>query len=191
MAAVEAFVIRARRITAHSLAQEPKVLLDLSRSPFTFVFQPDGTARLRQEYPPEEQLESFVARVRPVMLDRDPVYLPTVLKALEYLLQGRPELQKTCQALRRQWSKVDPRNGKLAAYRVEHGRTGEADISVASDSELALAWLYGDVIHADPTRRAAAGDISIDERYRSAAIAVARITVVLRDAGLPRLWLTP
>lgn len=96
------------------------------------------------------------------MLDREPVYLPAVLKALEYLLLGRSELQETCQALRRQWNKVDPRNGKLAAYRVEHGRTGKADISVASDSELTLAWLCGDVIHADPSRRAAAGDISTE-----------------------------
>jgi hypothetical protein len=188
MAKIEAFVVRARRIAAHSLAADPQVLLDLNRGELKVVLEPDGTARLCQKYPPEEQLESLAARVRPVMLDKEPVYLPGVLKALGYFLREAPEHLETCQALRQRWEDVDPRSGKLAAYRVEHNRTdGIASTSVASDSELALAWLYGDVIHADP--QTTVGDISLDERYRSAAHAVARIAVFVRDVLGFILWL--
>lgn len=187
MAKIEAFVVRARRIAAHSLAADPQVLLDLNRGELKVVLEQDGTARLCQKYPPEEQLESLAARVRPVMLDKEPVYLPGVLKALGYFLRETPEQLETCQALRQQWENIDPRGGKLAAYRVEHNRTdGTTGTSVASDSALALAWLYGDVIHADPQTT---GDISLDERYRSAAHAVARIAVFVRDVLGFILWL--
>jgi hypothetical protein len=132
-------------------------------------------------FPPEEQMESFAARVRPLLLDGDPVYLPKVLKALSYFVREVPEYQLACRQLRDRWKDVDPRDGELAGYLVQQVDTGKETSSTASDSVLALAWLYGDVVHADAGRQAAAGDISIDERYRSAAHTVARIAVLLLD----------
>ncbi|TDO44178.1 hypothetical protein EV651_1392 [Kribbella sp. VKM Ac-2571] len=179
VAVVEAFVIRARRVAAHSLASE--ALRDLSRGLFTVTPEPDGLTRIQTKFPPEEQMESLAARVRPVILDRDPIYLQKVLNALSYLVRQRPDYMAVCQQLKDRWREIDPRDGQLAGYLVQHVDTSEGTSSTASDSVLALAWLYGDVVHADTERQASAGSISIDERYRSAAHLVSRIAVLLLD----------
>ena len=143
VAVIEGFIIRARRVAAHSLASDPEVLRNLSRGLFTVTVEPGGLTRIRTTFPPEEQMESLAARVRPVILDRDPIYLQKVLNALSYLVRELPDYLLVCQQLKDRWKKVDPRDGQLAGYLVQHVDTSEGTSSTASDSVLALAWLYG------------------------------------------------
>jgi hypothetical protein len=89
---VERFVLRARRVMAHSLVREQMELLnDLGSGTLKVTVLVDkktgeSTTRGRIELPSEEAFESFAARLRPFTMRKEPVYWEVVLDALESLL---------------------------------------------------------------------------------------------------------
>jgi hypothetical protein len=182
-ATVDAFVLRARRIREHSLWHGPQTPVDLFNPKWHVEVRPDGSTWVMSSYPPEEQVESLAARVRPLILERDQVYFRRVLEALGFLLRGADEEHREdLQTLRRRWAAVDPRGRRLAAYRLDRIDADRPDEQGrAVDSALALAWLYGDVVHADVDGHEDAAAFSVVDRYRAATHAVARIAVASRD----------
>jgi hypothetical protein len=177
---VEAFVLRARRIEAHSLAANRAELVAWTTPRITVLpGEAPGQEVLVQRTPPEEQVESLAARVRPLILASDPVYYANVLKALGWLLRRVDLPDVSLPALRSEWRAVDPKSGKGSAYHVETAPVdGSAPVFVATDNTLAYAWFYGDVVHADPLAQASAADFDITERYRAAVHLVARIAAL-------------
>lgn len=197
-AALEAFILRARRVRAHSLASDPDALESLTNPKWNMVVdQRTGTATVTRHLPPEELVESLAARVRPLILQRDPVHYGKVLNALGLLLRGNADAAEALayvKWLRRRWSDINSDSDEIRAYSIQKGRVdGEGPTSDISDNSLAFAWFYGDVVHADAARRNAARDFNVVDRFEAAVHVVARIAWLahatlnfieqLRDAG--------
>lgn len=172
---LEPFVLRARRIAAHSLATDRDVLRALGTGSMTIEFRPDeGKTFITRTLPPEEQLESAAARVRPLILQTESTYLEKALKAVAFLVREDEELASRTRLIRDDWKKLN--NPKVAAgsyLRVmdEHGVESDS----LSDVELAYAYIYGDVVHHDTKRLAATAAFGVRARYEAAALVIPRL----------------
>lgn len=179
------FVLRARRVAAHSLAADPRRLLEVAQ--VTILLESDpatGGTVLVQDLPPEEQIESAAARVRPLLLQGEEVFHGSVFNAIGFFLQGDGHAgrREHFEQLRAAWRAIDPRGTGLNAYSVQvapmqNGQPMAEAVSSLADNELAFAWLYGDVVHHDPERLAATGVAGVRERYRAAAPLVCRVMI--------------
>lgn len=172
---LEAFILRARRVSKHSLLQDLDNMTKLAQGGFDMRIAADGTGEWAINLPPEEQMESLAARVRPVLLQDEWVHHGKVLNAVAGLVPDLPAAAKEHRKfLQSEWKKIDDQSVELRAYSVqrldEHGQESQA-----VDTVLAWAWFYGDVVHASPARLARAGDIGVFERYQAACTLVARI----------------
>lgn len=80
---LELFVVRARRVKAHSLSNIER-LQKLRQGSMTL-----GISETEQyviiDLPPEEQVESLAARVRPTILEEEDTYWAKALEAIGYL----------------------------------------------------------------------------------------------------------
>lgn len=73
MACLADFVMRGRRIEQHSLFKDPK-LVDYCDAVLFVSEGKGGGSTLTRHFPPEEQLESAAARVRPLLLLEENVF---------------------------------------------------------------------------------------------------------------------
>ncbi|MBG6218617.1 hypothetical protein IWX75_003104 [Arthrobacter sp. CAN_A6] len=159
-----------------------------------------GEQFLVQDLPAEEVLESAAARLRPLILQEDPVYWGKATNAIGYFLKDSRDQQAKDVLAEIKWlwqERVAPAPGKVRGYFLQMRRVGDEDASTVVDSDLGMSWFYGDVVHADKKRRAAGADYGITERYRAATMLVAnglicnRLTLRfirdLKDAGLLEL----
>jgi hypothetical protein len=69
-AIVEGFVLRARRVVAHSLCTDDGELANLADGDW-YAIRKNGEESLQRLLPNEEVLESLAARVRPLILKKD------------------------------------------------------------------------------------------------------------------------
>lgn len=180
------FVLRARRVEAHSLAADPQQVVQWAMHTMDLERTADGQAWLVQHLPPEELLESAAARVRPLILQNDPIYHGKVLNAISYLVgpQHRSSAKPHLDQLRTMWKRINPNSGEIRAYTVQVTRTqtdavAQTQTNETSDpltaDQLAFAWIYGDTIHADAARQAEGKPFGINERYRAASGIVAEL----------------
>lgn len=180
---LNAFVLRARRVEAHSLASDPEVLQKLASAEMKleYVVQ-ENQAYLRQSLPPEEQVESAAARVRPLILENDEVHYIKVMNALGYFARDSPDerLREAIAAIRTGWTRVQPRGTTVlgSSVQIEDPDGNRSDF--LSDTELAFAWIYGDVVHNDADRLEATKMHGVKERFRAAAPIVGYIMVLTK-----------
>lgn len=176
---LDAFVVRARRVAAHSLAQDREALKRLADDtaeildwdPATGV----GTA-LRRSYPPEEVVESAAARVRPIILEGEDCYYRSALSALGLMLKDRdPRYGRDIKAVRKNWDSRVRRDlvdlDSAPTVHVANDATGES--GTLNSVELGLAWIYGDVVHHDRNRRDESHIFGLRERFIAAVPLVA------------------
>jgi hypothetical protein len=175
-AVIEAFLLRARRVLAHSLIREQAELMSkLHTGQFTIAVTVntktgEETYRLQAEYPPEEALESLASRVRPLILGSEPIYYEKILNAIESLIGAEKLTEEIDLAWwRGYWREVIDANLDAQAYWVA------TPSGTITDRKLMYAWLYGDVIHAKSPRSPVIRDLDIDQRYHAAAPGIARI----------------
>ncbi|MDI9941391.1 hypothetical protein SIM91_02090 [Rhodococcus opacus] len=191
-----AFVLRARRVKAHSLYQDFEKLERVGSVQFDLDVTSDGVW-MTQSLPPEEVVESAAARVRPLLLQTEDAHHQKVLKALKWMLRDveRDDVRKFFDSLKEEWAEFDPQGRNTLAYAVQHGHVDEQEPTPAlADNVLAFAWIYGDVVHGDNERLAETEDHGVAERFRAAAPLVCRLIVQtvatlhfiewLRDQGL-------
>jgi hypothetical protein len=181
-AALNAFILRALRVEGHSLAADRAALVGLSRFAFTVqVNYAEGTAAWIQEFPPEEQVESAAARVRPLILNDDPTYYAKFLKAVGYFLhaaEAPEEVMNDLRGLKKEWAEIQPQGQGVRGYLVEQSIEGSQETHRATDNVLGFAWIYGDVVHNDLARLAQTSAFGVKERFRAAVPLVARIMVL-------------
>ncbi|MFI7492942.1 hypothetical protein ACIBXA_31670 [Micromonospora echinaurantiaca] len=181
-AALNSFILRALRVEGHSLATDRAALHRLSQFSFSVqVNYTDGTATWIQEFPPEEQVESAAARVRPLILNDDPTYYAKFFKAAGYFLQaaGAPEaVMKELRGLKQEWAEIQPKGQGVRGYFVEQSMADSQQSHRATDNVLGFAWIYGDVVHNDADRLAQTRVFGVKERFRAAVPLVARIMVL-------------
>lgn len=173
---LERFVVRARRVMAHSLVQDQMELLQ-AVADGTFKIKTiknletgEYEQRLLMELPDEEAFESFAARLRPFMIRDEVVYWENVIDAMENLAP-----QKVCDEV------IDFDQLRAAFTGVTQGKKTAQAYSVITasgaltDLQLADMWLYSDALHAQLITSAVGNDLGLDERYQAAAGVYARL----------------
>ncbi|KAB2587796.1 hypothetical protein F5983_35925 [Streptomyces arboris] len=179
---LEAFVLRARRVEAHSLAVDKAALMSLAGAQMHITIKGDGSVEWRQDLPPEEQVESAAARVRPLLLQQEACYYNKALKALNHFDRS-PQNTDWIRQVRRVWqARVVETATREAGYQSMVTDTVTGESAELDDLKLALAWIYGDVVHHDTVRRQEAGLLGLQERFRAAVPLVAFI--MLHTIGL-------
>ncbi|KAA1007638.1 hypothetical protein FVA95_28635 [Pseudonocardia sp. EV170527-09] len=172
------FVIRARRVEEHSLAQDKDKLLTWAQATLTLSgIEGEPPSELRWSLPPEEQLDSLAARCRPFLLKGDSVYWANVTTALGYLVRNEtdPELPEAVEKLRDAWKKLDRDSADSLGFESRAGGVDGVLGDMVSSKALAFAWLYGDLVHADEDIPERVGEHGIDDRYRAGAILITNV----------------
>jgi hypothetical protein len=161
---------------AHSLVREHSQLLnELSSGTVKMNIQVNkktGEANhsMHQELPPEEAFESFAARVRPFLMNREPVYWATTLDALEKLLSKETLAELVdIEDLRNHWKNVVEGSTVAQAYYMV------TDKGKLTDMQLANLWMYSDALHAQVINSEVGKSLSLNQRYQAAAGVYARI----------------
>jgi hypothetical protein len=178
------FVLRARKVMAHSLVHDHPELLDqAARGTLTLEVQwnqktGEGKHRLQMTLPPEEQFESFAARIRPFTMGKEPVYWSAVLDALEKLLSPKTLAELVdIESLRAHWQEKVEGSTVAQAYYV---MTGNGTIT---DVKLADMWLNSDALHTQLIQSAIGKDMSLTDRYKAAAGVYSRIGSCVNDTS--------
>lgn len=170
---IDAFVLRARRIEAHSLAKDRDRLRRLAQGELAVVVSAAG-AVLRQDLPPEEVIESAAARVRPLLLAEEDCHFLSTLSSIKYYVPNETARAWT-KAVRSEWHSrtTESHVARTTGVQVHVADTSTGASGSMNDTELALAWIYGDVVHHDRDRRDRADIFGLAERYRCAVPMVA------------------
>ncbi|MBN1092725.1 hypothetical protein JKP75_09270 [Blastococcus sp. TML/M2B] len=179
------FVLRARRIEAHSLARDRRSLSALSDFSLTGQLHLDGTMEMRRALPDEEAFESLAARVRPVLVKSESVFQANVLKAIQAAVdvsqsEVPADLLRRLADLKRDWSRFDLDGTNVLRFAVQSSRADGSDVTPqVSDTQLAAAWLYGDLVHVDTRGSKSDGLLfPIKERYSAAVTYFAHAAVL-------------
>jgi hypothetical protein len=173
---VQRFVLRARRVMAHSLVRERLQLLnDLASGTVkvrVLVDKKTGDSehRMMMELPSEEAFESFAARLRPFTMRRESVYWELVLDGIEALVSEETKTEVIdIEDLRDHWRTVVEGAKMAQAYYVmtESGQL--------SDVQLADLWLNSDALHTQPIQSVVGKSVSLNQRHQAAVGVYARI----------------
>jgi hypothetical protein len=182
---VSQFVLRARRVAAHSLAQSLDSLRELAGFKITGHITMDGTFTSRRKLPDEEIFESLAARVRPFTLASEPIYSEKVFKALHQLLKRSPvslsdNIKDQLAKLKDDWSAIDLQGTGALAFWVQTERRDGSDRSPqVTDIQLAASWMYADLVHSNPTGRKREGlRFPIKQRYSAAVNVFSRLALL-------------
>lgn len=174
---VQRFVLRARRVLAHSVVRDNLELLN-NAAKGTFHVDVEintetgeGKHRFRRNLPPEEAFESLAARIRPFVMRKEAVYWQLVLDSVEKLLSEDTLAEFVdMESLRRYWSDVV--DGSKVAAQTYFVMTDKGKLT---DLQLADLWLNSDSLHTQPITSGVGNDLDITERYHAAAGVYARI----------------
>lgn len=138
----------------------------------------DGKAIVSYDYPPEEQVESAAARVRPLLLAD--VSMPSVLNAIKSLTaeSGDRELIRAWIKQQRElWNRRTGSGPSEAGYLAFYESTETGETGATDHMQLALAWIYGDVVHHDPEHLERTRYWGVGERFRAAVPLVAYLMI--------------
>ncbi|MGW3312082.1 hypothetical protein ACWDG9_36490 [Streptomyces sp. NPDC001073] len=166
---LEAFVLRARRVEEHSLAADWDALVELAEIQIQVTPLGNGEMLIKHQYPAEE-------------------------KALGYFCRSLPQDGEWIRSARREWrTRVAPTTGEEAGYWVMVSNTATGEDHNLDRHRLAMAWIYGDVVHHDTARRQEADPFGLVDRFRAAVPLIAwamigtiellNFTRVLQEAG--------
>ncbi len=161
---LERFVIRARRVKAHSLVQDGSVER-YAKTQMTVSFSMTTEAVTIKDVvvPDEEVFESLATRLRPFIVKSEPIYLPDVFRAIRSLVPV-DALGKKDEDLERALASAEQRfehrfreqDVKTYAIQLLDGE-GNPESGYVSDAVMAGSWLYTDTVHADPHGKKAEG----------------------------------
>lgn len=166
------FVLRARIVQDHSLAQDIRALEELTKVEFKLILPTGDMAGENVikfadiKVPHTEQIESAAARVRPVFLFSDGIFYADVLAFL-YEKIADDDDKKIILKLLRECQMADPDYPKSGKGK----RAGDGG-SGFSNKDLAGSWLYGSLLHDDEKRRTFSDATGIDSAYRAAVHSV-------------------
>jgi hypothetical protein len=194
------FVLRARRIAAHSLVQKPEELLRHAKAEMHLETDASGRTVIRRQFPDDEEVfESLASRVRPLTLTSEPLYYTKVLDAIDRTIGDAAisaEHRTLLDQLRREWVAADLQGTTTQAYAIQSTYLdGTNATAPVSDTQMAAAWLYADLVHADATGpKAEALAFPLTQRYAAAVrlfshlailtVSTLRLVESLRDAGV-------
>lgn len=179
---LERFVLRSRKVMAHSLIRDQmKLLQAVADGTFKFKVTKDPETgereqRLLLELPDEEALESFAARLRPFTIRDERVYWEAVLDAIaDFTPQDLLDEVINVEELRKAFADITTGKKSAQAYFVM------TDRGQLTDMELADLWLNSDALHGQVINSAVGNELGLDERFRAAAGVYARLGAVVSN----------
>lgn len=161
---LERFVIRARRVKAHSLVQDGSVE-KYAKTQMTVSFSmTTGATTIKDVVVPDEEVfESLATRLRPFIVTTEPIYLPNVFRAIRSLVpvdalgEKDEDLEKALASAEQRFEHRF-RERDVETYAVQLlDREGNPESGYVSDAVMAGSWLYTDTVHADPHGEKAEG----------------------------------
>ena len=165
MITINKFILRAKRVESHSLLKDINILRRYAETESKIIFSKESNkAKLITELPPDEEVfESLVSRIRPFILRSEPIFYEKIFSALEFILETE-ELKTSVSELKNHWDLINTDSKEIHGYSISDDASHEA-----SDLQLAGAWLYADLVHADPKGNKKGGmDFSMKDRYVAA-----------------------
>lgn len=175
---LERFVLRARRIAAHSLVANDE-LADLKTIRWTLRGSDDGPTTMAWTPPDEERFESLAARLRPLILGRESIHYASVIQALRVVVKGEPELNEKLDTLNEEWASYDLNDLRERSFTVQSVIPGESRSITTADGVLAAGWMYADLVHADPLHgKEKSLNFPLRERFHAAVHLFANIASV-------------
>lgn len=180
---LERFILRLRLVAAHSLAQDRELLERTATAGFQFQVTRNLETGVEvwdlQPVPllPAEQLESAIARVRPLLVTSDGIDYESILTSKMPTISE--EQCSEVDAVLRAFREADP-DSSIGRPREPRG-PGEP----TTDKRIAGAWLYGNLVHADAIRQTFAEGMSLE----SVLMVAQRMTCGLVLASLDALSL--
>jgi hypothetical protein len=176
---VERFERRAAQIMRTDIAKRPD--LDTVGRQIHLRIGPDGAAQVqvRRDRPEDAHIFHAAAVLRPLIIQRDPVYHGTLFKALGYLTRDAPPPWPVhVRNQKRAWQLLTTQSyWSMQIGDVDHGWTTE----LRTDRQIAMDWLYADVVHADTARQEAIRHIPEEDRLLAGVLLV-RDGIVLTDS---------
>lgn len=193
------FVLRARRVQAHSLVQSWDELLYHAGGEFQGQIDVSGRMSITRRMPSDEEVfESLASRVRPLTVKSEPVYYVKVFDAIDRALSNA-DVDEAHRArlgeLRGAWEAAEIQGTQTQAYAVQAARIDGTDATnLVSDTQLAAAWLYADLVHADaqgpkqealafPLRERYAAAVRLFSHLAALTVATLKAVEVLRDSS--------
>ncbi len=181
---LERFVVRARRVEAHSLVKSQKVR-EFVHPKYALVFNGSSISmRLDSRPEDEEVFESLAARIRPCIVDSEPIQLEKVVAAICILTENIELTERQLKLLNsvNAWYEehLAPHSYAPIASHEEIGKLGSDEITPASDTLLGLGWYYADLVHADPKQeKEATLEFPYDARYNQGVLLVSYLALVI------------
>ena len=162
------FVVRARRVEAHSMVQNHSIERYINPS-MKMECRGGQPVQIKYTMPDQEIFESLAARTRPCILASEPVYLDKVFRSIDLLLGGRQPAEDDLELLhacRKKFRDLcDKKDG--ASYFVQtYDEDGSPKGKVMPDLLIGEGWMYGDLVHADPKgEKAEAMNLQYRDRF--------------------------
>lgn len=181
---LERFVVRARRIEAHSLVKNHKVK-ELVHPKYALVFNGSSVSmRLVSRPEDEEVFESLAARIRPCIVDSEPIQLEKTVAAIHILTKNVKLTEQQLKLLDsiNAWYEehLAPHSYAPIASHEEIGKLGSDKVTPASDTLLGLGWYYADLVHADPKQeKEAALEFPYYARYNQGVMLVSHLALII------------
>lgn len=180
---LEAFVVRARRIEAHSLVKSGEVD-KLAEQTFTTTVETatDATiVRLDRRPEDEEIFESLAARIRPCTIG-DPVNIRKAARSLK-LLAGAALTTAQTEALDDiiNWYDyhIEEHNAIFSFEEIDSLDDPTKTVS-ATDVTLGMGWLYSDLIHANPNPKIdVALEFPYNSRYQNGVVLISHLALII------------
>lgn len=174
---LERFVVRARRVQAHSLVQDGSVGKYAKTQMIVSFSMTTGAVTIKDVVvPDEEAFESLTTRLRPFIVQSEPIYLPNVFSAIRsFMPEGAlgekdEDLEKALISAEQRFEHRF-RGQDVETYAVQLlDEEGNPESGYVSDAVMAGSWLYTDTVHADPHGEKAEGKkFGYRARYRAAS----------------------
>lgn len=181
---LERFVVRARRIEAHSLVKSRKVN-EFAHPEYNLFFTGSSVSmRLNSRPEDEEVLESLAARIRPCIVDSEPIQLEKVVAAVRVLTENTElsEIQIKYLDFVNTWYErhLAPHSYAPIATHEEIEKLDSGKVTPASDTLLGLGWYYADLIHADPKQeKATTLEFPYNARYNQGVLLVSNLALII------------
>lgn len=176
------FVIRARRVEAHSLVQNNSVEKYVKPS-MTINYKEGQPTRIKYIMPDQEIFESLAARTRPCILESEPVYLEKVFRSIDMLLDGKQLTGQAKQCFdfcRKKFRDLHDKNSGESYSTQMYDKDNVPEGRPLSDLLIGEAWLYSDLVHADPKGdKARAAKLSYRDRYYAGTSFFSMLTIAI------------
>lgn len=179
------FVVRARRVASHSMVKDGSYR-KFATGKLSVRFIEGVQPSIKHELPADQEVfESLASRLRPCIVRSEPIFLGKVFASLDLLIGGRNITDEQKQLLdehRRRFGQLSEKKDGVSYTVQTFDPDGTPTTDRLSDLLIGDAWMYGDLVHADPhAKKAEAMRLSYDDRYQAATLFFSQLTRIVMD----------